>query len=167
MEPEICCAFTGHRPARLPWGANESDPRCLALKEELARSVEDAYAAGCRHFLCGMAQGADLYFGEAVLSLRDRRPDVTLEAAIPFAGQADRWPQTDRDRRQVILDRCDYETVVQHSYSPGCMARRNRYMVDRARRLIAVYDGQPQGGTYQTLAYAMQKGLAITIVDTE
>ena len=167
MEPEICCAFTGHRPARLPWGANESDPRCLALKEELARSVEEAYAAGCRHFLCGMAQGADLYFGEAVLSLRDRRPDVTLEAAIPFAGQADRWPQADRDRRQAILDRCDYETVVQHSYSPGCMARRNRYMVDRARRLIAVYDGQPQGGTFQTLAYAMQKGLAITIGDTE
>ena len=167
MEPEICCAFTGHRPARLPWGAHESDPRCLALKEELAQSVEEAYAAGCRHFLCGMAQGADLYFGEAVLSLRDRRPDVTLEAAIPFAGQADRWPQTDRDRRQAILDRCDYETVVQHSYSPGCMARRNRYMVDRARRLIAVYDGQPQGGTFQTLAYAMQKGLAITIVDTE
>ena len=167
MEPEICCAFTGHRPARLPWGANESDPRCLALKEALAQSVEEAYAAGCRHFLCGMAQGADLYLGEAVLSLRDRRPNVTLEAAIPFAGQADRWPQTDRDRRQAILDRCDYETVVQHSYSPGCMARRNRYMVDRARRLIAVYDGQPQGGTYQTLAYAMQKGLTITIVDTE
>ena len=37
MEPEICCAFTGHRPARLPWGAHESDPRCLALKEELAQ----------------------------------------------------------------------------------------------------------------------------------
>ena len=167
MEPQTSCAFTGHRPVRLPWGTNESDPRCLVLKEHLAQAVEEAYAAGCRHFLCGMAQGADLYFGEIVLSLRDRRPGVTLEAAIPFAGQADRWPQTDQERRQTILDQCDYETVVQHSYSPGCMARRNRYMVDRSSRLIAVYDGQPQGGTYQTLAYAMQKGLAIAIVDTE
>ncbi len=167
MDPETCCAFTGHRPARLPWGADESHPGCLALKARLTQAVEEAYAAGYRHFLCGMAQGADLYFAEAVLSLRDRRPDVTLEAAIPFPDQAKYWPQTDRDRRQAILDRCNYETVVQHSYTPGCLHRRNRYMVDRSGRLIAVYDGQPQGGTYQTLSYAMQKGLAIAIVDTE
>ena len=167
MEPEISCAFTGHRPARLPWGADESHPGCLALKDRLARAVEEAYAAGCRHFLCGMAQGADLYFAEIVLSLRDRRPDVTLEAAIPYPDQAKSWSPADRDRRQAILDRCNYETVVQHHYSPGCMARRNRYMVDRAARLIAVYDGQPQGGTFQTLSYAMAQGKAITIVDTE
>ena len=167
MEPETSCAFTGHRPARLPWGADESHPRCLVLKDRLTQAVEEAYAAGFRHFLCGMAQGADLYFAEAVLSLRDRRPDVTLEAAIPYLDQAKSWPQRDQDRRQAILDQCDYETVVQHGYTPGCLHRRNRYMVDRAGRLIAVYDGQPQGGTYQTLAYAMQKGVGISIVDTE
>ena len=167
MKPEHSCAFTGHRPTRLPWGTNETDPRCMALKDRLAQAVEEAYAAGCRHFLSGMAQGADLYFCEAVLSLRDRRPEVTLEAAIPFIGQADRWPQADRDRRQAILDRCDYETMVQHHYSAGCMARRNRYMVDRASRLIAVYDGQPTGGTFQTLHYAMTQGKTITIVETE
>jgi len=167
MESETRCAFTGHRPARLPWGTDESDPRCLTLKDRLAQALEEAYSQGFRHFLCGMAQGADLYFCEAVLSLRDRRPEVTLEAAIPFIGQADRWPQADRDRRQAILDRCDYETMVQHHYSAGCMARRNRYMVDRACRLIAVYDGQPTGGTFQTLHYAMTQGKTITIVETE
>lgn len=167
MDMNTCCTFTGHRPARLPWGANESDPRCMILKDRIAQALEDAYAAGCRHFLCGMAQGADLYFGEAVLSLRDRRPDVTLEAAIPYLDQAKNWPQSDQDRRQAILDQCDYETVVSHFYSRGCLLRRNRYMVDRSCRLIAVYDGIPQGGTFQTLAYAMQKGIAITIVDTE
>jgi uncharacterized phage-like protein YoqJ len=167
MEPEISCAFTGHRPARLPWGADESDPRCICLKTRLTQLLDQAYADGFRHFFCGMAQGADLYFGEAVLALRDRHEEVTLEAAIPYQDQAKNWSQTDQNRRQAILDRCNYETVVQHSYSPGCMARRNRYMVDRSTRLIAVYDGQPQGGTFQTLHYAMQKGLAITIVDTE
>ena len=167
MRPEHSCAFTGHRPTRLPWGTDETDPRCMVLKDRLAQAAEEAYAAGCRHFLCGMAQGADLYFAEAVLSLRDRRPDVTLEAAIPYPDQAKYWPQADRDRRQAILDRCDYETMVQHHYSAGCMARRNRYMVDRACRLIAVYDGQPTGGTFQTLHYAMTQGKTITIVETE
>ena len=167
MESETRCAFTGHRPARLPWGTDESDPRCLTLKDRLAQALEEAYSQGFRHFLCGMAQGADLYFAEAVLSLRDRRPDVTLEAAIPYPDQAKYWPQADRDRRQAILDRCDYETEVQHGYTPGCLHRRNRYMVDRSSRLIAVYDGDPQGGTFQTLSYAMSLGKGVAIVDTE
>ena len=67
---ESCC-FTGHRPAKLPWGYNERDPRCVRLKERIADAVLLAYQEGYRHFLCGMAQGCDLYFCEAVLALRD------------------------------------------------------------------------------------------------
>ena len=47
------------------------------------------------------------------------------------------------------------------------MMRRNRYMVDRSGRLIAVYNGVPKGGTYQTLLYAMKKGLVTHILDLE
>ena len=28
----MVCAFSGHRPQRLPWGNREQDPRCEALK---------------------------------------------------------------------------------------------------------------------------------------
>ena len=83
MRREVTCCFTGHRPEKLPWGSNESDPRCVQLKERLRAAVEQAYADGFRHFICGMARGADFYFAEAVLRLREERQDVTLEAAIP------------------------------------------------------------------------------------
>ena len=36
------CCFTGHRPSKLPWGEDERDPRCLALKRELKRKLEEA-----------------------------------------------------------------------------------------------------------------------------
>ncbi len=36
---ERCCAFTGHRPRKFPWGYNEADARCVALKETLAKVV--------------------------------------------------------------------------------------------------------------------------------
>ncbi|MFR2157168.1 MAG: SLOG family protein [Evtepia gabavorous] len=108
--------------------------------------------------------GADLYFCQAVLDLRQRHPEVTLEAAIPFAGQADHWSAADQRRRMTLLDQCDLETVVQHTYTPGCMNRRNRYMVDRSSLLIAVYDGIPQGGTLNTLSYAMGKGVRTVIL---
>ena len=45
--------------------------------------------------------------------------------------------------------------------------RRNRYMVDRSCRIIAVYNGIPKGGTFSTLAYAMKQGLNTDIIRLE
>ena len=79
----ISCCFSGHRPGKLPWGDDEGDRRCLALKERLWNEMEAAYERGYRHFICGMAQGCDLYFCELALALRQLHGDVTVEAAIP------------------------------------------------------------------------------------
>ena len=166
MDRDKTCCFTGHRPDKLPWGEDESDPRCLRLKRAVAQAVEDVYISGVR-FISGMARGGDLYFAEAVLELRKRHRDVELECARPCQTQADSWPEPERRRYQAILDQCNFETLVQHSYDRFCMMRRNQYMVDRSRRLIAVYNGVPKGGTYQTLLYAMRKGLSTHILDLE
>ena len=163
----ISCCFSGHRPGKLPWGDDEGDRRCLALKERLWNEMEAAYERGYRHFICGMARGADLYFAEAVLALRERRSGVTLEAARPCESQADAWPEAERHRYQAILDQCDFETLVQHRYDRFCMQRRNRYMVDRSALVLSVYDGVPKGGTAQTLAYAMRQGVPVQILDPE
>ena len=180
MDRATTCCFTGHRPAKLPWGANEDDPRCAALKNaphpdnaklflDFAVSYDvqqllqsDFY----RHFICGMAQGADMYFGEAVLALREKHPDVTLEAAIPCEEQAARWKERDRNRYFGLVERCDLETMVQHRYTSGCMQRRNRYMVDRSSLVLAVYDGM-LGGTMYTLTYAMRQGVRVVTMDLD
>ena len=90
---DVSCCFTGHRPDKLPWGFDEGDPRCAALKASIARELERLYGRGYRHFISGMAQGCDLYFAEAALALRERYPDVTVEGAVPCPTQADRWPE--------------------------------------------------------------------------
>ena len=158
------CCFTGHRPNKLPWGKNESDPRCLRLKEELAARLEGIYEAGFRHFLCGMAIGCDMYFAEAVLALRSEHPDVTLEAAVPCDGQSDAWPIPQQRRYERLLAESDDVTFVQHAYTPGCMQKRNRYMVDASSLLLAVFDGQA-GGTMNTLLYARRQGLQTVIME--
>ena len=164
MNRETTCSFTGHRPEKLPWRGDESDPRCLALKERLAAAVEDAYDRGMRHFLCGMARGADFYFCDAVLELRERRSGVTLEAVIPCEEQVARWSERERERWFSLVERCDGETMLQHHYDKGCMLRRNRYLVDHSSMLIAVYDGM-LGGTMYTLSYAMKRGLETVILE--
>ena len=160
------CAFTGHRPGKLPWGEDESDLRCIALKAKLRAAVESAIHEGMEHFICGMAEGCDLYFCEAVLALREDHPDITLEAAVPFAGQAEHWGAAQRQRYESLLARCDTVTVLQEHYSPGCMMKRNRYMVDHADLIIACYDGK-SGGTLNTLRYAIERDIQIVHLPLE
>lgn len=160
------CAFTGHRPSKLPWGDRESDLRCIALKARMRAAVESVIHEGMEHFICGMAEGCDLYFAETVLALKKYYPQITLEAAIPCPTQTDGWSEEQKARYRDILSRCDYETMVQQSYTRGCMQRRNRYMVDRSARLIAVYDGM-LGGTMYTIHYAMKCGVETVLLDVE
>lgn len=164
MNRASICSFTGHRPEKLPWGNAEGDARCLAFKASLTAELEKAYARGYRHFISGMARGADLYFCEAALLLRETHPDVSIEAAIPFAAQAERWTAKELARYQALLSQCDFESVIQHSYTPGCLQRRNRYLADHASLLIAAYNGKG-GGTLYTLTYAMQQGLELVVLD--
>lgn len=164
MDPSVTCCFSGHRPAKLPWGADESDPRCFDLKQELAARLQGIYEAGYRHFICGMAAGCDLYFAEAVLALRRRCPEVTLEAAIPCDGQADSWPAPLRLRYEALVADCDEVSLLQHTYTPGCMQRRNRYMVERSSLLLACYDGQP-GGTMNTILFARRRGCRVITIE--
>ena len=166
MKREQTCCFTGHRPSKLPWGGNESDTRCIQLKAQLAAALEDAYHKGMRHFICGMALGADTYFCEAALTLRQQHPDVTIEAALPCEEQAAHWAEQDRHRYYSLIEQCDYETMVQRLYDRQCMYRRDRYMVDRSAMVIAVYGGI-LGGTMYTLSYAMKKGLETVLISIE
>jgi len=166
MEPiirENACCFSGHRAEKLPWRYNEDDPTCTALKALIADMLSEAYDAGFRRFYCGMATGADMYFGEAVAAMRRIRHDITLEAVIPFRGQELRWPVELRERYARLRDQCDAVTVLSEAYRPGCMQARNRYMVDRSSLLIAVYDEKP-GGTYNTVRYAEKRHVTVVVL---
>lgn len=154
----ITCCFTGHRMSKLPWGANEQDSRCVELMEKLYAVTEAVYVSGCTRFICGMANGCDLYFADTVMRLRAMHPEIHLEAAVPFRGQADSWPTELKLKYRRYLELCDEVTILRERYTPDCMMNRNRYMVDHASVLIACYDGTP-GGTMNTLLYAMRQGI--------
>ena len=86
-------AFTGHRPQKLPFGFDETDPRCVDFKRRLCNSIEMMILEGYTHFISGGALGMDMYAAEAVLTLREQYPEITLEIAIPHDGQTAKWPQ--------------------------------------------------------------------------
>ena len=160
------CAFTGHRPQHLPFGMNENDDRCVKLKEALKEQIINLIEAeDVTHFITGMALGVDLYAAEIVLDLKARYPNITLESAIPCETQAVKWSMAQRERYYDIAAQCDKETMLQSHYSPDCMDKRNRYMVDHADFIIAVWDGRPSG-TGKTVTYARDRnGKSIIVID--
>lgn len=54
---------------------------------------------------------------------------------------------------------------VSREYSVDCMLERNRYLVDHAACLLAVYNGERRGGTAMTVRYAQREKRKILIVD--
>lgn len=163
-EFKICC-FTGHRPQSLPFQFREQDKRCQRLKQvmrsEMKKQIEEH---GVNHFISGLAIGVDMYAAEIVLDLKAKYPQITLEAAVPCESQADKWPVNLQKRYHAILSRCDTKTLIQSQYTNDCMQKRNRYMVDKADMVIAVWNGSPSG-TGKTVAYAKEQGKPVVMID--
>lgn len=86
-----------------------------------------------------------MYAAEIVLGLKSSYEGIILESAILCESQAEKWTEEQRGRYFDIASKCDKETLIQHHYTPDCMHTRNRYMVDQADLIIAVWDSRPSG----------------------
>ena len=159
------CAFTGHRPQNLPFGFNETDERCAALKQKLKfEIIKQIEINGVTHFISGMALGVDMFAAEIVLGLKGSYNNIKLEIAIPCETQAEKWNETLRNRYFDIAAQCDKETMLQHEYTADCMEKRNRYMIEQADYIIAVWDGTPSG-TGKTVQFAQRQGKSVRKID--
>ena len=159
------CAFSGHRPKKFPWGYDESDSRCMELKAVLEREIQKLIEAGVTDFYTGMAEGTDTWAAMIVLELRKTNPALKLHCVVPFKGQADKWTVPARRLYKRILRTADTVTYISEDYHDGCMMERNRYMVDHAAYLLAVYNGEWRGGTAATVRYARKLGRGIVVVE--
>lgn len=159
------CAFTGHRPKKLPWKYDEADSRCVALKSALTEQIAKLASAGVTNFFCGMADGTDCYCSQIVLDLRIKKPALKLYCVLPCKEQADKWSNSARERYHSILAQADNVEYVSEEYHDKCMLERNRRLVKQAGILLAVYNGEWRGGTAATVRYARKMGREIIIID--
>ena len=141
MTKKTCCV-TGHRDL--------SAEQMELLRPRLAAEAEQAAAAGFTCFLSGFAEGADLLFAEIVAGMKRENPDLRLEAAIPYLGRYARLMEQPETRALLC--------------APDVFMARNRYMVDRSERVIAVYDGRAWGGTAATIRMAREQDRELRMI---
>lgn len=123
----------------------------------------DAYEAGYRTYISGMARGIDLWALHCVLMLRSLYPDVRVIAAIPFEGFEKNWDALDQEMYHILLDQADLAHTVTDMRSQRAFQMRNVWMCDLSSRLIALWDGE-KGGTANTIACAKRKKLEIILL---
>ena len=146
-------AVTGHRPGKL-YGYNLSEPEYTILKEKFKYILRKYKAT---KVYTGMALGTDTIFANAVIDLKKEGLHIKLVAVLPCANQDKKWSKKDQKRYQEILQAAD--EVIQLSekeYRPELMRIRNRWLVDHADMLIAVWDGSNSGRS-NCIRYAIPK----------
>lgn len=159
------CCCTGHRPKGFPYLYGKDEQKHKAYLKQLKQKIELAITEyGITNFISGMAIGVDMDFAEIVLKLRNKYP-ITLECAIPCPNQTLKWNSADKLRYERILKCADAVNLVSEWYTPECMLKRNRYMVDSSELVIAVFNGIQKGGTWYTIKYAKSKNKIIELID--
>ena len=156
------CCFTGHRTQKMNPRDNKTDfiNKLRELtKKEIIKAIENGYTK----FITGMALGFDLIAGEVVLELK-KEYDIVLSCALPCPNQHKYWTEKDKKRFERIIENADEVQCVCDKYHGGCMQIRNRFMVDNSSLIIAYYNGS-EGGTKQTINYAINQGKNIKILN--
>ena len=146
------CCFTGHRV--IP---QESYYRVLFL---LRQTVENKIKEGYTDFYAGGVLGFDTLAALTVLRLKMMYKNIRLHLILPCISQADKWSREDKRMYERIKNESDSVEYASFNYTPQCMNRRNRALVDKADCCIA-YCTQSSGGTVYTISYAMDNDVAV------
>jgi uncharacterized phage-like protein YoqJ len=152
MMREKTCCFTGHRNI----SAEEYD-KISTITEKI---VESFIKEGYRYFGAGGALGFDTISALTVLKLKKYYPDIRLILVLPCLNQTQGWSKDNIELYEKIFKKADKVVYTSQNYTSDCMHKRNRHLVDNSSLCIC-YLTENKGGTYYTVKYAQEKGLAI------
>lgn len=153
---EKACCFTGHRQIEY----SEMDRLEIDLPYEIRELAEKGYSA----FYAGGAIGFDTLAALAVLKVRDSGEDIELHLILPCKGQDKNWSLRDRHLYRDIIERADSVTVLEESYSPYSMLKRNTELVNNSDLCLCYLAhelGDEKSGTADTVKKAHKKGIEV------
>ncbi len=156
-------AFTGHRPQALG-GFSRNQAMNAWVIQSLGTTIDLLIGAGYKTFITGGALGVDTW--AAIEVLNRRHLGAKLIIAIPCDNQDSPWSEEDRKVYARTLGDADavYQ-VIPGEYAGWKMQRRNEWMVNNANRIVAVWNGDNHGGTYNCVIYARSQCRPIHILN--
>jgi uncharacterized phage-like protein YoqJ len=114
-----------------------------------------------------MAIGVDTIFAVIAMRAKEMYPDrVRVLCAVPFETHSSNWPEASVVYYNKLLNKADEVVMVSKGgFTPQKMQIRNEFMVDRCDELLAAWNGDTMGGTWNCIKYAREKDKKITYID--
>lgn len=151
LKSKTCC-FTGHRTM----SDQEKQIAAIRLREVIATLVKE----GVVYYGAGGALGFDTLAAQTVLEMKKEYPQLRLILVLPCEDQTRNWRSEDIATYEDIKARCDKVVYVSRRYTPDCMYKRNRHLVEHSGTCIC-YLKNDTGGTAYTVGYARRKEIQI------
>lgn len=144
---------TGHRPHKLGGYGDDVFERLTRLAMVALRRLEPF------HVISGMALGWD-----QAVAMAAARLSIPYTAACPFEDMHVKWPEHAKHRFIWLHEQAQHvEYVSPGDYAPWKMQARNIWMVNRADKMLALWDGSV-GGTENCLDHALLMGVPMVNV---
>ena len=134
------CAIIGCTPMTFPWGFDEEDEGCAALKLLLLNQITKYRSEGCTQFHISMDCGVGLYAAEIIRGLKESDSELETVCYIPYEEQATKWTPELRDRYFNALAACTEVVNVAFEKTVGCEFKAHLEAMKEADTVIAVYD---------------------------
>ena len=134
------CAIIGWSPMCFPWGFDEEDEGCAALKLILINQITKLRGEGCTRFAVSMDCGVGLYAAEILHGLKESDDALKTIYYVPYEEQATKWTPELRDRYFNALAACTEVVNVAYEKTVGCDFKAYLKAINVASTVIAVYD---------------------------
>jgi uncharacterized phage-like protein YoqJ len=123
-----------------PWGFDEEDEGCAALKLILMNRITRLRSEGCTRFSVSMECGVGMYASEILQGLKETDKELEFFCYIPYEEQATKWTPELRDRYFNALAACTEVVNVAYEKTVGCEFKAHLAAIKGADTVIAVYD---------------------------
>ena len=134
------CAIIGCSPMCFPWGFDEEDASCAALKLILMNRITRLRSEGCTRFAVSMDCGVGLYAAEILHGLKEADDALETICYVPYEEQATKWTPELRDRYFNALAACTEVVNVAYEKTVGCKFKAYLEAINEADTVIAVYN---------------------------
>ena len=153
------CAIIGCSPLCFPWGFDEEDEGCAALKLILMNQISKLRGEGYMRFTVSMDCGVGLYAAEILHGLKGSEEELETICYVPYEEQATKWTPELRDRYFNALAACTEVVNVAYEKTVGCEFKAYLEAMNEADTVIAVYDPDDPHCEREASAVAVAKML--------
>ena len=115
MDISKTCAVFACPPICFPWGYDEEDESCTAMKLQLLNAITTLRTEGVEKFNVVLDSGFGLFAAEMIIGLQEIDPGIEMDLYIPFEEQANKWSPELRER---------YFAVHEHAKVVATIGRR-------------------------------------------